>query len=332
MSANIILRGDIVKSRAAIISALLVALVTAFSGCSNGNETTSDNSQSASKYTSSTTSQKAQSTADESESGLISHEIPKGEPTVFTGLDGEPIYTSEITEIDGTDKTAAELTRTDYGTSVLCEGFQYFTEPSGNAYDNYQNGESFDDVLYKGEIPENKNECKRINVGEEICGLKLVNAVSEFKIDDYADTPEPYYFDGYLFGATEKRPLAVFDGSVTIEGFLGATARNDYEPDGGLLFFNPTESKLPILGDQPEFFERSNFVGSSFVTFSDMAEIQCGNIRDLSCSSAGLDIGDVAYVRVTLTSIEYISSQFLNAEIENIEMLSDILYHDEDSI
>ncbi len=322
------------KSRVAIVifSALVVISSAILGGCNNNDKTVPDNSLSSSEKSSSTTSSSTESSQGNSSSAPIVPEIPKGEPTVLIGLDGEPIYTSEITAIDGTDKTAAELTKTDYNTSVLCEGFQYFTEPSGVAYNNYQHSKMFDDILFKGEIPENKNKCKRVNVGEEICGLKLVDAVSEFKIDDYENTPEPYYYDGYHFGTDSKKPLAQFEGSVTLEGFLGATSRNLYDPDGGLLCFNPTESKLPILGNKPKFCERTNYIGNDFATFSETPEIQCGYIQDLKCDWAGLDIGDMAFVRVTLTSIEYISSQFINAEIENIEMLSDVLAHKEDSI
>ena len=321
------------KSRAAVMSFSVLAVCTsiALSGCNTSDRDIPDNSQSSNVFTSSTSTFAAPVSTEESHSETPTIET-KGEVTVFTGPDGIPIYTEEITSIEGTEKTAAELTKTDYGTSVICEGFQYFTEPSGVEYNNYQNSEMFDDYLFIGETPENKKECRKVKVGEEICGLKLIDAVSEFKIDDYDDTPEPYYYDGYMFADVTQRPLAKLDGSVTIEGFLGVTSRNDYEPDGGLMFFNPTESKLPVLGEQSVFYERSNYVGSSCITYGDMPEIQCGNIRDLSCSTAGLDIGDVAFVRITLCNIEYSSSQYMSAEIENIERLSDILEHSEDTI
>ena len=198
------------------ISALATLLL---SGCAN--QKPSESSTSTSSTTSSSTTSSLNTSTESSSESSVSSDIPKGEPTVFTGLDGEPIYTSEITAIDGTDKTAAELTKTDYNTSVLCEGFQYFTEPSGIAFNNFQNSEMFDDILFTGEIPENKNKCRKVKVGENICGLKLVEAVSEYKIEDYADTPEPYYFDGYHFGTDSNKPLAQFEGSITLEGFLG---------------------------------------------------------------------------------------------------------------
>lgn len=324
------------KSRtpATLFYALLLFSCTIFTGC-NGNGDIPDDSSLLSSVGTSPAKSDTTSVTDgtisqsaETPSEPEFNEIPKGEPTIFTAPDGTQIYSSEITDIEGTTKSIEELTKTDYGTSVLCEGFQYFTQPSGISYDNYQNADMFDGIVYKGEISENRNKCKRVNVGDEICGLKLVNGVSEFKIDDYADTPEPYFYDGYLFGDSSERYVAEFEGSIKLFGFIGVTAPNDYEPDGGSLHFTPTESKLPILGDKPEFFERTNFVGSEYSVYSDMTDIDCGFIQELQCDTAGLGVGDMAYVCLTLSDIKYKSSQSIISEIENIEILSDILYHE----
>ena len=63
-----------------------------------------------------------------------------------------------------------------------------------------------------------------------------------------------------------------------------------------------------------------------------MPGVQCGYFRDMKCDSAGLGIGDVALVRLTLSNIRYRNSQTVDAEIEKIELISDILYHAEDTI
>ena len=294
-----------------LITAGILA-VSLLAGCANEQKSENSSGTSASSGSSS-----EKSTESSSESGASS-DIPKGEPTVFTGPDGKPIYAGEITAIEGTEKTAENLAKTDYGTTVICEGFQYFTEPSGIAYNNYQNADMFDDYAFSGDISENKNPSKRVNVGDEIC--------------DYADTPEPYYYDGLSFSGAGDRFLAEFDGTITIEGFLGVGARSSYDPDGGLLGFMPTESKLPILGGKPEFYERTSFVSSEIVAYSDMPGVQCGYFRDMKCDSAGLGIGDVALVRLTLSNIKYRNSQTVDAEIEKIELISDVLYHAEDTI
>lgn len=296
-----------------------------FSGCS------SDSVSSSSQTISSTAAEKSSTTVNTlSEPNTTFESL--GEPTVFVAPDGTRIYSSEITAIDGTSKTAAELIETDYGTSVLCEGFQYFTYPSGISYNNYQNPEIFDDILYTGEPLENENKCERFDVGEKLCGLTLVNAVSEFKIDNYADTPEPYFYDGYLFGSDSERYVAEFEGTIKINGFLGVNAPNDYEPEGGALHFNPTESKLPILGNNPELYEKTNYVGGEYSVYSDMVEIECGNFQELHCDTAGIGIGDMAFVCLTLSNIKYKSSDSIHAEIESIELLSDILYHNNRNI
>lgn len=320
------------KSKVTIISLCFLSISCAiFSGCS------SDSVSSSNPTISSTTAEKSSTTTDTlSEPNTASESLyetaetasQKGEPTIFIAPDGIQIYSSEITAIDGTSKTAAELIETDYGTSVLCEGFQYFTEPSGISYNNYQNPEMFDDMLYKGEPLENENKCERLDVGEKLCGLTLVNAVSEFKIDNYADTPEPYFYDGYLFGNDSERYVAEFEGTIKVNGFLGVTAPNDYEPKGGSLHFNPTESKLPILGNNPEFYEKTNYVGNEYSVYSDMSEIYCGFIQELECYTSGIEEGDMVFVCLTLSNIKYKSSNSIIAEIENIELLSDILYHD----
>lgn len=269
-----------------------------------------------------------QSSDTESTSKQSETQVPKGEPTIFVGPDGETIYSSEVTDMEGIDiegKTVAEITETDYYTSIICEGFQYFTEPSGISYNNYENSELFDDILYIGEPLENKNECKRVNVGDEICGLKLANAVTQF---DVQNDMGPNYVDECSFGKGDIRNVAEFEGTITIKGFLGINAPNTYEPDGGYMTFTPTESKLPILADNPEFYEVTNFVAKQYSVYSDMNDIGCGFLQNLRCDTAGLQPGDVAFVSLTLSDIKYIYANTISAEIQNIELLSDVLYHE----
>lgn len=305
-----------------LISVIAFLLSIGISGCNEINDTSSDISANPSSDT--------ESTPQQSET-----QLSKGEPTIFVGPDGETIYSSEVTDMEGIDiegKTVAEITETDYYTSIICDGFQYFTEPSGISYNNYENSELFDDILYIGEPLENKNECKRVNVGDEICGLKLANAVTQFDIQYYEDSMGPNYVDGCYFGDGDRRYVAEFEGTITIKGFLGINAPNIYEPDGGYMTFTPTESKLPILGNTSEFYEVTNYVAKQYSVYSDMIDIGCGSLQDLSCDTAGLQPGDVVFVSLTLSDIKYIYANTISAEIQNIELLSDILYHEESSI
>ncbi len=315
----------------AAVATVFAACVVVNSGCGAQSEKPSDEPTSAEVLT--TTAPKTEATPITSTSPMPdtteSQPISKGEPTVFVGPDGEIIYSSEVTAIYGSDKKAAELTETDYWTSVLCEGFQYFTLPSGVAYNNYHNPEMFDGIVYCSQAEENKNNCQRLYVGEELCGLKLVSAASVFKIENYEDTPGPCYYDGYLFGTDSERYIAEFEGEIEIVGFLGVDVPGCYQPEGGLLHFTPTESKLPILGNNPEFYEHTNYVGKEYSVYSDLQELECGFIQELECSSAGLEQGDMALVRLTLSDIKYRRSDSIIAEIENIELISEILFHEQ---
>ena len=335
------------KSRIAAILLMLLTMAStavALSGCSKNediqrnNAPLSNDSTSLSEYSSVATMIPTANSSLCSTTAYNTFEpetstIPEGEPTIFVGPDGNVIYSSEITRIEGSEKNVSELTKADYGTAVLCEGFQYFVEPTGVAFNNFQNPEVFDDFEFKGDIIENRNHCKRINVGEEIMGLKLVNAVSEFMIENYDDTPEPYYYDGYFFDGKSGTPIAEFEGSISLEGFFTITERNDYEPDGGGIYFQPTEDKLPILGCSTYFSIRSAWGSSDYITFNETTTISCGNIQDTDCNLNGLTKGDTIFARVTLSDIKYYSSYGIDAgRLEKIEPLSDILAHNEDRV
>lgn len=84
------------------------------------------------------------SAAETTANAIINSDSESAEPTIFIGPDGSPIYDSEVTKIDGSDKKAAELTANDEGITVFCEGFQYFKEPEGVAYNSYENPEMFE--------------------------------------------------------------------------------------------------------------------------------------------------------------------------------------------
>lgn len=256
-----------------------------------------------------------------------------GEPTILVGLDGKPICTSEITEvynINGEPTTVDQITPDNNGMVIICDGFQYFKEPSGMAYDNYNNPELFDDMEFIGEMPENKNGFRRVNIGDEICGLTLVNAATEFLISpgDY-DIYKSYYCHDSTFS---REYTAEFEGSVTIEGFMNSAARNSYEPDGGALRFTPVENKLPIIGDY--FGQETGFaITATFNSFELLSLNESGMIMigEHNCDLGGLGIGDIMYVRATLSNIKY-DGIYVIADLEDMEILSDVLIHVEDTI
>ena len=316
--------------------------VLSLGGCSeNGSQSVVDTPHNSATSTSddgnnnySTSEITANSTTDsDSDSDSASAE-PTGTPTIFIGPDGIPIYDSEVTKIDGSDKKAAELTAEDEGVTIFCEGFQYFKEPEGVAYSSYEDPEMFDGWVFKGETPTSKNAWKRVNIGDEICGLTLKSATSTFL--NYNESSFDYYQTYYTQGVADFNLFAEFDGSVTLTGYLNSSNRNSYEPDGGELRFTPTEDKLPIMCTdmfkiEPETYSlaMSYGAGEMFV-FNEINEIGIDNPSGLDLGCIG--IGDTAFVRLTLSDIKYGINGYVDATLVDIEVLSDVLAHAEDTI
>lgn len=259
---------------------------------------------------------------------------PAGEPTFLIGLDGKAILSSEITQLEDTDKTAETLTEDDLWAKAHCEGFAYYKEPLNIGYNNYKNPELFDGYNFLGDIPENKNEWKRVYVGDEICGLTVKSASVNFYVNDW----NSYKFPERYVRANENR--IEFDGEIEAEGFLEVNNNSvQYPESNGLMWFYPTSINLPIVPTSLDVDRDKGFVrrvgiagtynhNSDFLTFGEFKEIYLGNINDVQCDMNGIGTGDIAYVRVTLKDIVVCGA--VGATLENVELLSDILAHTED--
>jgi len=265
--------------------------------------------------------------------------VPSGEPTIFIGSDEMPIYDTEVTKITSNDsdfnKKASEITAEDEGLTIFCEGFQYFKEPRGEAYSSFNNPEMFNGAEFKNELPENKNAWKRINVGDEICGLTLKSATSTF--NNYNKDNFDKYQTYYTCDVPDFSQFAEFDGSITLTGYLNSSNRNSYEPDGGELRLTPTENKLPIMPAsmmykiEPEtYMVAKSYGGGELYTVNEINLIGLDNPSELDLGCIG--IGDTAYVRVTISNIKYLVAQTVTADLVDIEVLSDVLAHEDDLI
>lgn len=258
---------------------------------------------------------------------------PVGEPTFLIGLDGKAILTSEITRLENTDKTAETLTTDDLGAEVYCEGFTYVKEPSGVCYSMYKNPEMFENTFI-GEAPENNNEWKRVNVGDEICGLKVKSATAFFEVKDWEERKFPGRYYSHMYNNRCE-----FDGTVELEGYLQVTSRSvQYTISSELLIFYPCESKLPLMpaykvdnekGFQTVFQTHCVYDNLDILYVSECEDVTLGYFNDAPCDLDGLGVGDVAYARVTLGNITLLNSGF-DATLEKVELLSDILAHNED--
>lgn len=329
------------KIPAIVLSLAMALLSLTLGGCDNASESISENSPAIMEQHSvsdnSSMSEAPESTSTESVSEESSE--PDGEPTIFTGPDGKTILSTEIVKVEDSEKTAAELTIKDHFATVNIGGFTYIKEPTGVSYDTYNNPEMFDPDRYNtfiGEVPENTNEWKRVYVGDEICGMKVTEAGAKYMITDDSELPI-YYVSSFC----------VFDGTITLEGFLTVDAPNNYDPDGGTLTFTVAENKLPLFpnneytdngatgavvtsfGGQMAFnsVQKNHSVESEFYN----GYIMLGDLRDVSCDMSGLSYGDIAYVRVTISNLSY-SNMGGSAVLDNIEVLSEVLEHDEGNL
>ena len=313
-----------------VIAALPLVSLT---GCSDsqGSVPNSNQSYSGSSTNSSSSAGNSESTVKKTEDNSskdTASNIPKGEPMFLIGPDGKAILTSEITRLENTDKTAETLTEDDICADVYCDGFAYYKEPCGVGYDNYKNPELFDGYDFLGEVPENKNEWKRVYVGDEICGMKVKAASAHFMVDG-GDDPERHFWinDGIEL-----------EGTLEVEGFLQVNIHNVmYPTEDEYMWFYPSAADLPI-GPSPYFYMNRAKEFDVRGVFNHVSEFNCagefdyfflGYFRDADCDMDGIGVGDVAYARVTLGNIKCVSNSAY-ATLEKVELLSDILAHDED--
>ena len=264
---------------------------------------------------------------------------PSGTPTIFIGPDENPIYDTDVTRIICNDpnfsKEPAEITAEDEDITIFCEGFQYFKEPAGKAYCTYENPEMFDGAEFKNVLPENRNTWKRINVGDEICGLTLKSATST--LNNYCKENFDHYQTYYTCDVSDFNLFAEFDGSVTLTGYLNSSCRSSYEPDGGELRLTPTENKLPIMPAsmmykiEPEtYVVAKSYGGGEMYAVNEINLIGIDNPLGIDLGYIG--IGDTAYVRLTISNIKYLVAGTVTADLVDIEVLSDVLAHEDDSI
>lgn len=225
------------------------------------------------------------STATVADSGLaIDFETPADKPTFLKGPDGEPIYPSEITLVRIKDKTApdgsrkadiSELTEDnlDY---VVCENIGYMQEPTGIRYNRFENPEMFESEFpyaYIGEEIENKNPIKRINVGDEVCGMTVSEIETSF-VDFTRDTSVPF---------RNNSTSVKFKGEITLTGYLFVEDMTPDYPDteGNVTFYPDGQSgALPItcLRAGENGAESSYYMGPGFYT--DVCSIFLGTIYD----------------------------------------------------
>ena len=264
--------------------------------------------------------------------------IPDDEIPFLIGPDGKAIRKSEITSIWNTDKTVETLTEDDLGAEIYCEGFAYYKEPCGIGYDSFKNPELFYGSDFLGDVPENKNEWKRVYVGDEIFGLKVKSASAYFHIDDRYDFTFPArYFcnQGYSIE---------FEGTIEAEGILQVNSHvvpaNVAYGEDEMIYFYPTIMELPLVptlasvdkdnGFETRFGSHSLINANAFCYVGEFDPILLGYFRDAWCDMDWLGVGDIAYARVTLRNICCHDGGDIVATLEKVELLSDLIAHVDD--
>lgn len=323
------------KKITAIICTL--ALLTAFTGCNNGEtsggapEGSTGNSapESTDSSESGSNSESEQKSTDNSESAPESSasEESKGEPTFLTCVDGTVIYTSDITSLNSDDakEEAAEIPIEELDEerfindaySVICDGFAYaFT--SKDAFNPVQNPElfkvmeGFEDVEmmeYVGEEIAPSSEYYRVEPGDKFGELTVKSATTNFYAN-YSSYEGKNINGAYTFAEALK-----FDGELELTGYVRVSEPNEGYDEGGEIRFVPDNEcvdKIPVLkyevNEENGAVQHSPMGNSSGTAYNDINLFSLGNIHDYSdIDLDGLEVGE-RFTRVKITIDDIVSS------------------------
>lgn len=295
---------------------MAVLLAAALCGCSKKNGTSQSGS---SDVVISTAESSVQSEpeisvgADESSSSVGNVSEPTSEPTVsngretfIIGITGEKILTTEISTVfsnDGSELTADGLTRENFS-AVLCDGFAYLAEPSGLARNSVDNADVYDANLlqFSDVTPEPVSDYKRVNVGDSIGGLTLKEAQVNFAGGKEMGLPDI----AFVYCS------AIFEGELTMTGYISRAAEDSYNFMTGDLMFVPSngESTLPVMSytysEQLGYCHSPQYVssGSGFTWLNEFGYIYLGNANNTTADISDIpDDGSFVKVKVTMDNI-----------------------------
>lgn len=319
------------KITAILLTAALLAVLTGCNSAEGNSESAPDPVGQSSPTAPSqpeSSGESAPESADSSESvsDVPEKRQPDGEPTFLKGLDGEPIYTSEITQITAYDLEKREEIPTDKldpeNFSAVCEGFTYVYMPRPSVDfmsdpELFKADESGERYEYIGEELPDSYEFTRVNAGDKIGGLTVKSASSYFKPSGYEGS-EQYYAHGNI----------EFEGEVELTGFVVVTEEHPLYPEnGGKIFFYPDSAssvKIPraqfdldLENDKARHYV-SSIENSFYGWYGDGGSLFLGNIADFDSE---LREGDMyVKVRVAVGDIKWDSGS-LGAAVREIELI-----------
>lgn len=295
---------------------LAVLLAAALCGCSKkGGTSQGDSSGTQTSSEVSNVQSEPVSSVGTGESSSVGGNVsePISEPVVsgvretfITGITGEKILTSEISLVysnDGSEITPDGLTRENFS-AVLCDGFAYLAEPSGLARNSADNADVFDSNLlqFSDVTPQPVSNYKRVNVGDSIGGLTLKEAQVNFASGKEMGLPDI----AFVYSS------AMFEGELTMTGYISRAAEDSYNFMTGDLMFVPSdgESTLPVMSytydEQLGYCHSLQYVssGSGFTWLNEFGYIYLGNASETTADISGIpDDGSFVKVKVTIDNL-----------------------------
>lgn len=291
---------------------LAIVLAAALCGCSKKNSTSpGENSDTVVSLPESSTQSEPESSVVTSEVSSVGTDVskPTSDPNVsderesfITGITGEKILTTEISTVfsnNGEELTPAQLTRENFS-AVLCDGFAYLAEPTGLARNSVDNADVFDEntLEFSNVTLESVSDYKRVNVGESIGGLTLKEAQVNFATGNEMGLPDI----AFVYCS------AMFDGELTMTGYISRAAEDSYNFMTGDLMFVPSdgESKLPVMSytydEQLGYCHSPQYVssGTGFTWLNEFGYIYLGNAADTTADISGIP-DDGSFVKATVT-------------------------------
>ena len=298
---------------------LAVALSAVFAaGCGTTGDSGDSGDNSAGNSANESTENSGEDSAQNSDNdpdSVPEKQTPDGEPTFLIAPDGEPIYTSEITQFCNYSREShIELVPDGEGslenfTAARCDGFVYgyIPEKGINFVENPElfsfHTDNTEYRYYEGEEYPPSTEYVKIYEGDKFGTLTVSRAYSVFS-GEYRDIsesekeiPGAYYAGGYL----------ELDGEIELTGYMRVEVDGWYDKEGDLYFFpdSSSSSKIPNINCywDREGHKLYHECSSSFYGYyGDYYWV--GNMNDYDIDFDGLRPGDdFVKVKVTLGDI-----------------------------
>lgn len=212
----------------------------------------------------------------------------------LTGLFGEEIDKSFITQVlgpDDTPPTPDELTA-DNWYYITCEGFAYAAEPSAECYTSVDNSDIWnaEEFRFDGVDEVAPTEYQRVVPGDTVCGMTVKSAAARFRSELVQNGCSPD-IPGIYFSGCEVE----FEGTVEMTGYVCIAPEDDYGINAGDITFVPApgNGKLPVVKfnrtERNEIVNRMIMGGTNdFYWYNEYPGIHLGNTSELGFDVTGI--------------------------------------------